>query len=366
MSLASYQDTRPWARAIAAKVRSREMPPWFADDPRGVFKNERGLTDDEISAIVRWVEAGAPAGDRADAPPPLDSAEATIDGWMLGTPDFVVKLPEPYIVPDDAFNVNLAIDVRIPDELLPEDTWVRGWELRPGADGPGVHHMCVFVRPEDGRVLTGTTESGVPFGGLLSCLAEGAQTGMLPDGWGRLLEKESVVNFNMHFNKEPGPGTSFTSQPEVGFFVEKRPVTHQVITDTLANNGFKIPPNVANHHVGMARTLKTDILVLSYWPHAHLRGIAARYTAFYPDGTEELLLDVPRYDQDWQVTYDYAEPKFLPKGTRIESEMWFDNTEERGVRRGYNADRASRFGSRTTDEMAFGFITYAELVGDSN
>ena len=137
MSLMSYEDTRPWARAIASKVRSREMPPWFADEPKGVFKNERGLTDVEISTIVRWVEAGAPAGDRADAPPALASLETTNDGWMLGTPDFVVELPEPYLVPDDAFNVNLAIDVRIPDELLPEDTWVRGWELRTGADGPG-------------------------------------------------------------------------------------------------------------------------------------------------------------------------------------------------------------------------------------
>ena len=364
MPLMSYEDTRPWARAIASKVRSREMPPWFADEPRGVFKNERGLTDAEIATLVDWVEAGAPAGDRTDAPPAPAAVETTVDGWMLGKPDFVVRMEEPYVVPDDAFNVNLAVDVRIPDELLPEDTWVRGWEVRAGADGPGVHHMCVFVRPEDGRVLTGTTESAVPFGGLLNCVAEGAESGMLPDGWGRLLEKQSVVNFNMHFYKEPGPGTSFSSQPEVGFFVEKRPVRHKVLTDTLANNGFEIPPNVANYRVGMARTLQTDILVLSYWPHAHLRGTAVKYVAFYPDGTDELLLDVPRYDQDWQVTYDYAEPKLLPKGTRIEAQYWFDNTEERGVRRGYNANRATGFGSRTNDEMAFGFLSYAEVDGD--
>ena len=116
----------------------------------------------------------------------------------------------------------------------------------------------------------------------------------------------------------------------------------------------------------MARTLKTDIVVLRYWPHTHLRGTAFKYVAYYPDGSEELLLDVPRYDQSWQVTYDYTEPKLLPKGTRIEAEVWFDNTEERGVRRGFNADRATRFGPLTTDEMAFGFITYAEQDGDSN
>ena len=363
MPLLSYEDTRPWARSIASKVRSREMPPWFADAPKGVFRNERGLSEAEIATIVDWVAAGAPAGDPASAEAPA-FAEATADGWTLGEPDFVVRMEKPYVVPDDAFNVNRAVDVRIPEELLPEDTWVRGWELRAGADGPGVHHMCVYVRPEDGRVLTGTTESAVPFGGLLNCVASGAESALLPDGWGRLLEKGSVVNFNMHFNKEPGPGTSFSSQPEVGFFVEKRPVKYKVITDTLANNGFEIPPNVANYRVGMARTLETDILVLSYWPHGHLRATAVKYVAYYPDGTEELLLDVPRYDEAWQVMYDYAEPKLLPRGTRIEAEYRFTNTRERGVRRGFDANRATGYGARTNDEMAFGFISYAEPGGE--
>ena len=110
----------------------------------------------------------------------------------------------------------------------------------------------------------------------------------------------------------------------------------------------------------------SDILVLSYMPHGHLRVSAAKYVAVYPDGTEELLLDVPRYDQNWQVNYHYAEPKLLPKGTRIEAEYLFDNTKERAIRRGFNSNRAVQFGPRTTDEMAFAFISYAEPVIDSN
>ena len=365
MAFMTYDETRPWARAIARKVESREMPPWFATAPEGVFENERSLTGAEIDTILRWVDAGAPAGDRADAPAPPSWAEELHDGWSHGTPDFVVRMEEPFVVPDDAYDVNISFDARIPEDVLPEDVWVRGWELRTGAVGSGVHHMCAFVRPEDGKVLTGANKSAVALGGLLSCVAEGAESGMLPDGYGLLVKKGSVVNFNMHFNKEPGPGTSFTSQAEVGFFVEERPVAHQVITDTLGNNGFEIPPNHANYRIGMARTLEKDILVLNYWPHAHLRAKAARYTAFYPDGTEELLLDVPRYDQSWQVTYKLREPKLLPKGTRIEASFWYDNTENRGVRRGFNADRSVGFGQRTNDEMALGFISYAELDGDS-
>ena len=366
MSFMSYEETRPWARAIARKVESREMPPWFASEPKGVFENERGLDDAEIETILGWVDAGAPAGNPADAPPAPVWAEQLHDGWSHGTPDFVVRMEEPFVVPDDAFDINISFDVRIPEDVVPEDVWVRGWELRTGAEGSGVHHMCAFVRPEDGEVLTGANKSAVALGGLLSCVAEGAESGMLPDGYGLLIEKGSVLNFNMHFNKEPGPGTSFTSQAEVGFFVEDRPVAHRVITDTLGNNGFEIPPNHPRYRVGMARTLEKDILVLNLWPHAHLRAIASRYTAFYPDGREELLLDVPHYDQSWQVTYKYKEPKLLPKGTRIEASFWYDSTEERGVRRGFDGDLSVGFGQRTNDEMALAFISYTELGDDGS
>ena len=101
--------------------------------------------------------------------------------------------------------------------------------------------------------------------------------------------------------------------------------------------------------------------MLNYWPHAHMRATAARYIAIYPDGTEELLLDVPRYDQNWQVTYKYKEPKLLPKGTRIDVDFWYDNTSERGTRRDFDPNLALGHGPRTDDEMSLGFIGYAEI-----
>ena len=361
MSLMSYEETRPWARAIARKVEAKEMPPWFASAPSGVFENERGLTADEIVTISAWVNAGAPAGDRADAPPPKVFAEVTNDGWSHGTPDFVVRMPEPYVIPDDAYDINATISVEIPSDVLSEEVWVRGWELKTGSEGRGVHHMCAFVSAEGVDPVRGSNKSAIGLGGLLSCVAEGAESGMLPDGYGLRLRPGSTLSFNMHFNKEPGPGTSFESQAEVGFFVEARPVEHEVITDTLGNNGFEIPPNVANYRIGMARTMKKDTLLLNLWPHAHVRAAASRYIAYYPDGTQEVLLDVPKYDQSWQVTYKYREPKLLPKGTRLEVDFWYDNTEERGVRRAFNSDRAIGFGARSNDEMSLGFLSYIEL-----
>ena len=129
MSFMNYKETRPWARSIARKVESKEMPPWFASAPKGVFENERGLTNDEISTIVNWVEAGAPAGDTTDAPPAKQWAENLNDGWTYGKPDFVIKM-DPYLVEDDIYDLNVVFYKKLTEEELPEDTWVRGWEFR--------------------------------------------------------------------------------------------------------------------------------------------------------------------------------------------------------------------------------------------
>ena len=196
---------------------------------------------------------------------------------------------------------------------------------------------------------------------LLSCVAEGGESGLLPEGYGVLVEKGSSVSFNMHYHKEPAEGTAAWSQAEVGFFLADEAPKYKVINDSLYNRAFEIPPNHPNYRVGSSRVLDTDIYVLTLWPHAHTRASAARYTAIYPDGTEELLLDVPNYDQGWQVTYKYKEPKLLPKGTRIDVDFWYDNTPERAVREKFNSNRFVGYGPRTDDEMSLGFIGYAKV-----
>ena len=363
MSFMDYAETRPWARAIARKVEAREMPPWFASAPKGVFENERGLTDDEIDTIVRWVEAGAPAGDAADAPPAQQWAEDANDGWTFGTPDFVVTMPEPYLVEDDVYDLNISFYTKIPEEVLSEDVWIRGWEMRVG-DNAITHHMCSSVLSPGAYMPDGPVEdegADTPDSRLLSCVAEGGESGLLPEGFGVRIEKGSSISFNMHYHKEPAEGSAAWSTPELGFFVADEKPKYPVITDSLYNRGFEIPPNHPNYRIGSSRVLDTDIYVLNFWPHAHSRAVAARYIAFYPDGTEELLLDVPRYDQGWQVTYKYTEPKLLPKGTRIDVDFWYDNTPERAAREKFNPNRFVGYGPRTDDEMSLGFIGYATI-----
>ena len=362
MSFMSYQETRPWARAIAHKVEAREMPPWYASAPQGVFSNERLLTDAEIETLLSWVEAGAPAGDRADAPEPRQFVENASDGWSLGTPDYVFKLDEPYFIEDDIYDLNISFFKTLTEAELPGDVWVRGWEFKTDAGKVG-HHMCGFVRgpaPGERPVEEAAAEEGAAGSGqLLTCIAEGAEAVMLPDGYGLRLEAGSTLTYNMHYHKDPGEGTGIWTQPEIAFFVEDRPVRYQVINDSIGNTGFEIPPGHPNYRIGTSRTLDKDIQVLTYWPHAHLRGTASRYTAIYPDGREELLLDVPEYDQGWQETYKYKEPKLLPEGTRIDVSFWYDNSPERAARYDFRSTDSPGHGPRTDDEMTLGFIGYA-------
>ncbi len=362
MSFMSYQETRPWARAIAHKVEAREMPPWYASAPQGVFSNERLLTDAEIETLLSWVEAGAPAGDRADAPEPRQFVENASDGWSLGTPDYVFKLDEPYFIEDDIYDLNISFFKTLTEAELPDDVWVRGWEFKTDAGKVG-HHMCGFVRgpaPGERPVEEAAAEEGAAGSGqLLTCIAEGAEAVMLPDGYGLRLEAGSTLTYNMHYHKDPGEGTGIWTQPEIAFFVEDRPVRYQVINDSIGNTGFEIPPGHPNYRIGTSRTLDKDIQVLTYWPHAHLRGTASRYTAIYPDGREELLLDVPHYDQGWQETYKYKEPKLLPEGTRIDVSFWYDNSPERAARYDFRSTDSPGHGPRTDDEMTLGFIGYA-------
>ena len=367
MSLMTYEETRPWARAVARKVEAQEMPPWYATEHTdGLFSNERGLTDAEIETITAWVSAGAPAGDKNAAPAPRVFGDGD-DGWFLGTPDFVVEMDR-YTIPDESYDLQTTFRTMIDDVLLPDGgVWVRGWEFRAGDNGDRVHHFCAGVEDVDTVVNADAGQgedegAAADRGGSLGCVSAGTEGKLLPDGWGMFIETGSSVRYNMHYNKEPGPGTSFENAASIGFHLSKEPPKYAFKNDSIGNTGYMIPAHRADYRVGAGRKLKKDMYVANFWPHAHFRGVAARYTATYPDGTQELLLDVPEWEQGWQETYWYKEPKLLPKGTMIDVSFWYDNTSENGLRRGFDADRSLGHGPRTNDEMALGFIAYGEEI----
>ena len=243
--------------------------------------------------------------------------------------------------------------------------FVRAWEFRAGTYVAGkdtVHHMCGGVRPPGFVENPADDAEGEGAAGLsMGCIAGGAEPAQLPEGFGMELKKGSTITFNMHYYKQAGAGTGYWNQAEVGFYFAKGPIKYKVKSKSIGTTGFEIPPHKVNYRIGAAETLQKDTLYLAYWPHAHLRATAARYTATYPDGRKEVLLDVPRYDQGWQVTYKFKQPKLLPKGTRIDVEMLYDNSADRGAKRLFNPNLAIRNGPRTQDEMMLGFVSYAEL-----
>jgi mono/diheme cytochrome c family protein len=365
MSLMTYEQTRPWARSIARKVADREMPPWFADGPTGVFSNERGLQERDIQTIVAWVNGGAVAGDPAKGPAPLAASIASPSGYALGEPDLIVKMEKPFFVSDEAEDVQGTFHTKIPEDQLPRDVVIRAWEFRAGTYLAGrdtVHHMCGGVRPPGFVENPADDAEGEGAAGLsLGCIAGGAEPQLLPDGFGMELAKGSTITMNMHYYKQPGADTGYWNQAEIGFYFANGPVKHKVRSKSIGTTGFEIPPQKVNYRIGAAETMQKDTLLLALWPHAHLRATAARYTATYPDGRKEILLNVPRYDQTWQVTYKYRVPKLLPKGTRVDVEMWYDNSIARGKTREFNSGLTVRNGPRTQDEMMLGFVSYAEL-----
>ena len=354
MSFMTYQEVRPWAKAISKAVSEKIMPPWRASDAtHGVFKNERGLTQEEIDTIVSWVEQRAPRGNPKDAPEPVSFPE----GWYMGEPDLVISFPEPFFVPDNAQDLYHNVSFKLTKEQLPEDVWVKSLEFLPGSEA--VHHVIAYAMAEG-------VDGGPARRSHLGGLAPGTDDANFPEGYGKLLPANSTFTFAMHYHKEAGPGTGQWDNTSVALKFHDTPVTHAIQTRPVAHGNFEIPPNHGHWKVGGARIFTEDTDLLGLMPHTHLRGVETKFTAYYPDGTVELLLDVPRYSFNWQTSYGYKEIKKIPAGTRIEWEIIYDNSPENAERNGFNSNRAVRFGQPTTDEMDLGWMSYAPSAGNVN
>jgi len=342
MALTTYKETRPWAKSIAKNVAQRKMPPWHAaPQHHGEFANERTLTEEEISTIVNWVENGTPRGAKSDAPAPLEW-DSSIE-WQIGKPDLVLTMPENYFVEDDVEDLYVNFNTEITEAMMSEDRFIRAVEFKPGS--AVVHHIIAQ-----------------PLGGI----APGNDPTVYPEGIGQKFGPGYNVDWQMHYHKEPGPGTGQYDQSQIAlkFYEDESKVTHELQGAPLGRFDFAIPAGDANYAVSSIQTFDTDTQIVSYTPHMHLRGKAARYEAIYPDGTSEVLLDVPAYDFNWQTSYGYKEFKKLPAGTKVKFTSTWDNSEANEFNP--DASRAVTWGHPTTDEMSFGFMSFIDDSGDSN
>jgi hypothetical protein len=396
-SVLNYKEVRPWAKSIREKVARKTMPPWHADPHYGEWANDRRLTQSEIGTITAWVEGGAKEGNPKDLPP----APQFVDGWVIGKPDLIIQMPETFTLEASGPDEYQYFEV---DPGFKEDVYVQRAEARPD-NRKIVHHIIAFVRPpeksgkprpnlskeemeklrqkmerespryRDGFLLRTKMDAPVfddgcaaPNGGrlgrgegqeseagqLLAGYAPGMNQAVWEPGSVKKVPAGSKIVFQMHYSKVAG--SEQKDRSSIGLILAKKQPERLVHTYGISNTAFLIPPGADNHRVTACWTAKEDIHIINFMPHLHLRGKAAEYKAYYPDGRSEILLNVPEYDFSWQTVYYYKQPRAIPKGTRIQVTGYFDNS----TKNKYNPDptKAVRYGDPTYDEMMIGWMDY--------
>lgn len=342
--MTSYDEVAGWGEMIKEVVEQRRMPPWYANPAHGKFSNERRLNDDEMKLIATWVANGQPQGNPADLPKPREFAT----GWQIPQPDQVIYMDEkPYQVPAEGVVDYIYYTA---ETGFTEDKWVKAVEARPGHRGV-VHHIIVsIIKPGEDE-----GEAFARSGGLCG-YAPGMQARVYTSGVAILVPARSKLRFQMHYTPN---GTACEDRSSVGMVfadpAEVKYVEEGGVCGTLA---IKIPPKEADHVIKAAYKLRRDTVLTAMMPHTHVRGKSFRYEVDYPDGRSEVLLDVPNFDFNWQLWYDLAEPKLLPKGATIRTTAHYDNSEGNV----YNPDptKEVKYGDQTWEEMMFGW--YSTIV----
>jgi hypothetical protein len=378
MSLVTYRDARPWARAMKTKVESRQMPPWFADSTYGPYANDRSLSSQDIETIAKWADANAPEGDPRDAPPPVNWPG---DGWQIA-PDIVVRGPEfrvPARTPNDVVE---WITYLIPSGFT-EDAWITSLEIKPSA--PEVtHHICFTFqahrpnakyyvpvwsespRDDEGAAVGGnnpparqsvggrsatTGQPGTAVGGGFNCWVPGrAADDYRPFGAGKLVPAGTDISIQVHYTPY---GKEVVDRPLIGFTVADKAPARRWVSYGIVGGGpdFAIPPNEPNYKSPpFDVTFTADVELVEFMPHMHVRGKDMTYHLVYPDGRDQIVLRVPKYDFNWQLLYQPARPIRVPKGTRMYVDAHYDNS------------RANRFNPNPNRTVYLGRMTWEEMM----
>ena len=401
MPLTSYQEVRPWARAIRTKVVDREMPPWFADPRYGKFKDVLALSQAEIDTIAAWVDGGAPEGAG-----PAPEAPAFAGAWLHDRPpDYVVEMPLDVELPAQGEIPYMEVWMENPRK---EDVYLEAVQMRPGNPAV-VHHAGIFTRTlppgtrlgeeqlipggqfipqpvpidpnEDPAVKLARREAamnGFPRDAQLIFYRPGGGYNRFPEGTAKRVYGDRHFMFQMHYTLTGRPETD---RSYAGFWHSQEKPRHQVLTvgagehggtgpvrivedveqlELAVGAGFAKTPNIPPHEGDFKVTgiwpVVDDVTIYGVWPHMHFRGKDMTYVVSYPDGSEKTVLNVPNYDFNWQLEYDFVEPLKVPAGSTIKTIGHFDNS----LRNRYNPspDREVYWGEQSWDEMFFIFTKY--------
>jgi hypothetical protein len=357
MSLLTYEDVRPWARSIKTRVSAREMPPWFIDRNIGIqkFKNDISLTEDDITTIVSWVDAGAPLGNVKELPPPAKFPDVT--AWQIGTPDLVVEMPGEQIVKAAAPDWwgDIATEVAVT-----EDRYIRAVEVKPLEGYDVVHHAVASIV---------TDEVPADGGGTLVEYSMGKNGDIYPDETGRLLPAGAKVSFNLHLHatgeqKPAKVAIAFKFYPKG--YVPKYRLRAQLVGGDKETQ-LDIPAGQDNVRMDTYATLGAPAVLTQFEAHMHNRGKAMCLEAIYPSGSgnaraggvkTETLSCVDRFNFGWLRSYTYADDAqpLLPAGTILHIISWHNNSTSN--KNNYDSTNWIGWGNRTIDDMAHMWLNY--------
>ena len=345
MPLVTYEEVRPWARAIRTKVVAREMPPWHIDRTVGIqkFVNDISLSDEQVATITRWVDGGAPRGAAGDLPPPREwpAGERWRMGDLLGRPPDHTVQSSPWTQPAEGTDQWWQ---PIVDAGLTEERWIKAVEVRPTPDGRRIVHH-------------GNARYLVEY-------AVGKPGQLYADDTGQRMPAGMQVRFDIHYHSV---GEEITDFLTVGLwfyprgYVPKYEVQHARMGVNTAD--LDIPPHTVTKHQGFT-PLTAPTKILSYQPHMHIRGKAMSLEAVHADGRVEMLSHVDDFQFNWHINYVYADDvaPLLPAGTLIRVSAWHDNTAAN--RANPDPNQWVGWGQRSYDEMYHAHVWYVELEQD--
>ena len=339
--LASVKDH---AKTIRRVLAEGTMPPWFAAPPKAgeptPWANDCSLGAKDKADLLAWIESkDRPLGDPSEAP-----AKLKFDGeWTIGKPDAIIPLSKAYAI--KATGV-MPYQTDVVTTEFAEDKWVKAYEIIPTARDV-VHHVIVMVHPPGAKIVSGGAEN------YWAIYVPGNSARVFDDGVARKLPAGSRLSFQIHYTPS---GKAVEERMRLGLVFAKEPPRLEMRTVGVAKPTLKIPPNTAEHVETKTQRVPVDLTVTSLLAHMHVRGKAFKYELVHADGREELLLDIPHYDFNWQLRYDFKEPKVFPKGSSLRITAVYDNSA--GNRANPDPTKTVRWGQQTTDEMMIGYVEY--------
>lgn len=347
-AMSSHQMVQGWSPMIRETLYTKRMPPGQIDNEYvASFHGVNHITVEETQKLVAWIDNGSQNNDDSD---PLAEYRPEVVKWLNGEPDIIIPIPEqriPATGVQDYRNLVIPLD-------LEEDIWVKAVEFDAG-DATVLHHIIAFSYGPDGVNQFEILNQGIGLGAY----APGNELNTYPDGAGYPLKAGGGLMLQMHYTTS---GKEAVDASEIGLYLWDEEPTRQILGGSAADLEISIAPFEADHEMVATKKFRKDSFLTMVGPHMHYRGFDANFKIVYPDGKEEEVLNVPNYQFNWQKTYDFKEPLFLPAGTEMVFRATFDNSENNP----FNPDPSSEisWGEQTWQEMFFGFFRYVEADGD--